>query len=1143
MTANNLPKEKKDELRRELARKVRTLSVNDFYQQLVDNNICHAYIIYENGEFNLSHPKVLEPLKAFFELSQDFAQHEGVFIGREEGLDTLFFAFVHDTRRGLAQGGLRFHRYNSLAELMVDGLRLSQGMTRKNALAGLWWGGGKGIMSLPLTVSTEEIKPGSEQRKKYFEGYGRFIASLGGIYYTAEDVGTNTADMQAILSQNRFTTCIPPTAGGSGNPSPFTARGVLRAMQAAWKVLEGTDNLQGVKVAVQGAGNVGAPLIRYLYQSGAKIWFCEMSEERARELKEEMPGLIQVPMEEIFDQDADIFAPCAIGAQVNQQTIPRLKVRLVCGAANNILKEPEADALRLQEKGIAFVPDFVANRMGIINCADEWHGYLGEDIRVEAEKVYPDTLRVFKYARNRSSTTMQAAKDLADIAASELHPMVLHRGRRLIDHLITAGWHKSGERSVSSPDAQELAFVPSLDEVEIRVGWERQGHFRGHEFTIAASPVSAASTPDLSSFLSPLLLDVRARSIELLTGKRPRRVMGSNHGGLSLQIAVEQQIPYERKEVGHPRFIELCQDLHRANDEEIRKQLHKLGIGFDQHTWLNPMNQNGVDTVNRLFRYLKDAELITRQKTLLNHCPSCQTIVVSSDVERREIQVETRYALKFRTEENETVKTMVYFPEYVLGAVALAVKPDGHYGTLAGKRVRNPVTGKMMPVIAVKETTAEAEFITPLHSLEDEKIALENGITEAPKIFDDNGNIGAAGYEGFSREEVRSIILERFGADREIIKGSFTAIIARCKRCETLVIPQHSVQLFARFDEAKELLHRAIEDNTVQFSDPNWKNAILSYLNTFDSWCISRQYWWGNQIPEKNIKENEVFSTWFSLTAMALQGAGWPENPKPHPVDEVFVDPDYLVRWVVPAQLISLLITGRPVFAKINVHGSLHVMERILREREDMPVNANDEERFIYNTVKRPMQKRLGNVVEPVTLIRRFGADSLRLAYLLCLKNGYHLEVTASQDRFNLARRSLHRLVSKLTNIINLMKKHPAEATANNDADLRLFELSEKTAEETRLAYHENRLADAARQLISMNEHFVDYCNDLAKFYHENQNYGNARETIPAVIRQMKEVFGPICPYIFEKLERWLAGQNILGKNTGAEPTAAGPLL
>lgn len=1100
--------------RRELALEVRNQTVYDLYHKFVENDIYHAFIVFENGEFTLSHPKVLKPLQAFFELSQDFAEHEAVFIGREDGLETLFFAFVHDTRRGLAQGGLRFSKYNSLADLLVDGLRLSQGMTRKNSLAGLWWGGGKGIMSLPPHINRpDELKSG-EERRKYFEGYGRFIASLGGVYYTAEDVGTNTEDMNALLSQNRFTTCIASSNGGSGNPSPFTARGVFRAMQAAWKVISGTDDLRGVKVAVQGAGNVGYPLIKYLYEVGAKIWFCEFSQARIDQALEEMPDLTLVKAEEIFDLDVDVFAPCAIGAQVNSQTIPRLKVKLVCGAANNILKEPDSDSLALKERGIAFVPDFVCNRMGIINCADEWYGYLSEDIRVAAEKVYPDTLRVFKYAKNRSVTTMKAAIDLADIAASELHPLILHRGRRIIDNLISTGWHKNLKNKES---IQDLAFVPVLDETNIRVGWERENVFRGNELSIASSPVSAAFNPDLSSFLSPLLMDIRARSVEMLTGKRARRIIGSNHGGLSLQISIEQQIPYEREEVGKHRFIELCHDMHKANDEEIRKQMHKTGIGFDHNNWLSPMNESGKNAVNNLYNFLNNSGLIIKQNKLLDYCPRCHTVLVSSDVNRGELKVESRYQLNFKTKEGDIIETNVFFPEYVLGAVAVAVNKNGKYAHLEGKEVLNPATKGYLPVIAVENINTEAEFITPLHSYDDQKIAVENGFKTLPEIFDSNGNICFGDYKGISREEVRNLIIKDFDNNHKITKGKWNADVLLCGRCDTLVIAKHSNQLFVKLEEAKELLYKAIEDGDISFSHENWKNLALNYLSNIDTWCISRQYWWGNEIPGD---DKEVFSTWFSLSALSLLGAGWNKNPKPQPTDEVFVSPDYLIRWVIPSQLMSLLVTGRPAFSNIYVHGSLHIVQRQLKEIEGANKTDNDEDRFIFSTVKKPMQKRLGNVVEPVTLIRRFGADTLRLAYLLALGNGYQQQVTASQDHINLAKSSLNRLVTKLTNISNLIKKYPKGEI--NEIDTKVMEACDKICEETRKAYHEVRFHDVAKNLIEMNERFTDYCNQIADQCHTNSNSGNAQETLKILICKMKEVFSPVCPYQYEKLLRWL---------------------
>jgi glutamate dehydrogenase/leucine dehydrogenase len=402
--------------------------------------IKRAFIIYRDGRFISSHPEVLGSVQEFLETSNDFDEHEGIFIGREDGIETLFFAFVHNTKRGLAQGGLRFLKYDNIGSLLTDGLRLSRGMTRKNALAGLWWGGGKGIM--PLPVGCQEAVQDPVQRQRLFAAYGRFVASLDGLYYTAEDMGTSPEDMKAVHSVNRFTTCIPPELGGSGNPSPFTARGVFRAMEAAWAVLKGAKNLRGVKVAVQGGGNVGAPLICELSDSGAEVWVADIpaSRKRLEELTNGRPNvhIIENP-DDVYDLEVDIFSPCWRGAVINKETIPRLKAKLICGAANNILSE-DADADRLVARGIEYVPDYVCNRMGIVNCADEWMGYLPEDVSQAADRVYPDTLKIFEYARGMKITTAEAADQLADKAAADLHPIMGHRGRRIIEHLLVTDW-------------------------------------------------------------------------------------------------------------------------------------------------------------------------------------------------------------------------------------------------------------------------------------------------------------------------------------------------------------------------------------------------------------------------------------------------------------------------------------------------------------------------------------------------------------------------------------------------------------------------------------------------------------------------------------------------------------------------------
>jgi glutamate dehydrogenase/leucine dehydrogenase len=431
-----------EEQARSAAKDVGSWSVADFGALLDRANIRRAYVLYENGKFDVSHEE-LQPIRAFFELSPDFAHHEGVFFEREQGIDTIFTAFVHDTRRGLAQGGLRLQAYATMADLLTDGLRLSQGMTRKNALAALHWGGGKGIIALPPSapsVAGYKEKAFVKERERLFEAYGRFVASLGGVYYTAADMGTVAADMNVLLANNRFTTCVAEDRGGSGEPSAHTARGVFKSMQAAWRHLHDTDDLNGVRVAVQGAGQVGVPLIENLHRAGAKLIIGEYVAETCDEMRIKYPDAdVLDDHEKIFDADADIFAPCARGAILNPGTIKRLKVQLVCGAANNQLGELR-DAELLHDKKILYVPDYICNRTGIINCADEWAGYLEEDVALATEQLYPDTLRVLRLARERGISAARAADEMADAAAAEPHPILGHRGRRIIAHLVRSGW-------------------------------------------------------------------------------------------------------------------------------------------------------------------------------------------------------------------------------------------------------------------------------------------------------------------------------------------------------------------------------------------------------------------------------------------------------------------------------------------------------------------------------------------------------------------------------------------------------------------------------------------------------------------------------------------------------------------------------
>lgn len=1102
----------KDLKRKELAQKIRDFKTEDFLNLLKENNITRAFVVYENGEFILSHPNILKPLQAFLELSQDFSKHEGIFIGREDGIDSLFFAFVHDTRRGLAQGGLRFASYEKMSDVVIDGLRLSQGMSRKNALAGLWWGGGKGIMVLPAGIKTaDEITVGSEERRKYFEAYGRFIASLKGVYYTAEDIGTNTDDMKAILSQNRFITCIPPTSGGSGNPSPFTARGVFRAMQAAWKTISGTDDLKDVKVSVQGAGNVGSSLIRYLYEADAEIWFCDTSETRIKNMLLEMPKLKVVSNDEIFDLDVDVFAPCAIGAQVNSRTIPRLKVKLVCGAANNILKEPETDSISLKEKGILFVPDFLCNRMGIVNCADEWLGYLEDDIRLASERVYPDTLRVFKYSKNRAVTTTKAAIDLADIAASELHPLLSHRGRRISDEVI-----KSLKGKVKNFKKLEPAFSPSLDENEIRLGWERNNFFDGDDLLIASSPISCSSPPDLSSFVTPLFADIRARHLKIKEYKNTKIIAGANHGGLSLQIAIEENIPYERHETGKARFFEISDDRFNKNHEEVRNQLHISGIGFAQNNWTNPMSEKGKTTVNDLYEFLKASNLVKKEKRLFNYCPDSKSIVVSSDTKRGEILVEEKYQLLFKTDENKTIETHMLFPEYSLGAVALAINTNGKYKEIKSKSIFNFFSNKTLPIIFTDEIKTDAELIVPIHSYEDEVLAKKYGMTEVIEIFDESANV-FYDQKLFSREDIRKYFVTKFANNVFSQKGSFKADVLRRKNSETLLIAKRAEEFFVKIDEGKEKFLELIEKNKIKFNSPKYKEKVIDFLNKTETWCISRDYWWGNKIENSD----KVFSTWFSMVATTLQSVGWNDNPKGNTIDEVFTDSDFLLRWIIPAQIISLMVLGKPAFLNVFVYEPLTILERKLVKIEGSEDSQNDEERFIFRTTKKQMNRRLGNSIEPKTLIKRFGADVLRLSYILSLNEDF--EIVLSQDKINKAHKELYGFVDKITNIVSLIKK---SGLANNSTlyEQDIIDIFEEILVEANNNYLVNDFRANAELLIKSMFIFKNYVNKIPTLILEN-DLKDSVNTLKKIIEIMNNAFNPLVPYHFEKITFWVKKQ------------------
>lgn len=423
-----------------------------FAERLRASGRCRGFVLRgpAGGALRASDPvlaKVAEHLRA----APDFADHEAVFLalGRRSG--ALCAAFLHTTARGQGQGGLRHRRYPSLRELLADGLRLSRAMGRKNALAGLWWGGGKGIVSPPAGLDV--TRP--ESRRALFRDYGDFVSSLRGIYVTAEDAGTMPEDVSEVFRRTRFATCIPEAFGGSGNPARHTAAGVVLAMEAALQA-EGLGGLRGRRVVVQGAGNVGSVVAGLLLDGGAddvRVGDVDDARLRALERARSDPRLrlrrVEPGDPSLLAEPCDVLAPCALGGMLGPATIPHVRARVVCGAANNPLADEARDGEALERQGVCYVPDFVANRMGIVTCANEQYGSLPDDPEIlrhldreHPRSIFQTTLRVLEHAREAGITAVAAAARLADEAAREPHPIFGHRTRAIVASLVAEGWER-----------------------------------------------------------------------------------------------------------------------------------------------------------------------------------------------------------------------------------------------------------------------------------------------------------------------------------------------------------------------------------------------------------------------------------------------------------------------------------------------------------------------------------------------------------------------------------------------------------------------------------------------------------------------------------------------------------------------------
>jgi leucine dehydrogenase len=337
--------------------------------------------------------------------SMDSRGHEEVVFCQDKDTGLKAIIAVHNTTIGPALGGCRMWMYDTEDDALKDVLRLSRGMSYKAAIAGLNLGGGKAVIIGDSKKDKNEI---------LFRSFGRFVQGLAGRYITAEDVGTSVKDMEWVRMETQYVTGISRALGGSGDPSPVTALGTCSGMKATVKKHLGKDSLFGLSVGVQGVGHVGYHLCRYLSREGANLYVTDMEESALKRVVDEF-GAQVIGMDDIYDADLDIYAPCALGATLNDETIPNLKCSIIAGAANNQLKKEDVHAQMLKDRGILYAPDYAINAGGLINVANEIEGYNRERAFHQAEEgIYDTLMTIYQRSEEDDVTTHTAASTVAE---------------------------------------------------------------------------------------------------------------------------------------------------------------------------------------------------------------------------------------------------------------------------------------------------------------------------------------------------------------------------------------------------------------------------------------------------------------------------------------------------------------------------------------------------------------------------------------------------------------------------------------------------------------------------------------------------------------------------------------------------------
>ncbi len=329
--------------------------------------------------------------------------HEQVILCRNESVGLKAIIAIHDTTLGPSLGGCRLYDYASEADAMHDVLRLSRGMTYKAAVSGLDLGGGKSVIIGDPSIKSEGL----------FRAFGRHIQSLNGRYITAEDMNTNVEDMNYIRRETEFVTGAGAYFGGSGDPSPVTAWGVFHGVRACLEVVYGSSDVEGRTVAIQGVGNVGYHLARYLHERGAKLLFSDINHRNIQRAVEAFGGEV-LEGDDFYGASCDVLAPCAIGGIMNARTIPLVRAPIIAGGANNVLDDERADSERLGERNITYAPDYVINAGGLMSVYAELNRWPADKAMSDAESVFNNVKKVLHKAQADGLSTIEASNRLAE---------------------------------------------------------------------------------------------------------------------------------------------------------------------------------------------------------------------------------------------------------------------------------------------------------------------------------------------------------------------------------------------------------------------------------------------------------------------------------------------------------------------------------------------------------------------------------------------------------------------------------------------------------------------------------------------------------------------------------------------------------